>query len=47
MRKLKKQKKTVACTYVSLYNNEKCGSTCENRVCSGGSGTNCTNKTCS
>lgn len=47
MKELKKKKKNVAYTCVSLYENETCGSTCENRTCSGGSGSNCTNKTCS
>lgn len=32
---------------VKLYDGESCGSTCENRTCSGGTGKNCTNKTCS
>ena len=32
---------------VKLYAGEACGGTCENRVCSGNSGRNCTNKTCS
>lgn len=47
MKKLKKQKKNVAVSVVSLYDNEACGSTCENKTCSGDSGNNCTNKTCS
>lgn len=47
MKVLKKKKKNVACTCVSLYNNETCGTTCSNRVCSGNSGSNCSNSTCS
>jgi len=46
MKLLKKpSNKDALANKVRLYTSE--GGTCENRVCSGGAGNNCTNRTCS
>lgn len=46
-RLVKPSSKVASHLKVKLYDGESCGGTCENRTCGGGSGNNCTNKTCS